>query len=149
MIVTISRENCKLKVSSLPFHEVARKVGTNNYDVCVRSFYAEFDEIVYNKYVTICSSLVEKSDINPNQEILSFNNNCPFQNKIDYKPNLLVASPTWHPLRFLTNPTQGSFSVIIMQQVDSVSIAIENNKTKLIKKLHLQLEFRARKCSMK
>ena len=135
-IINIYRENCELKVTNfdkLPSYipktretlmRVDRlKLPTTKTRVCVRCIYAEFDESVYNKHVTLSTTLVSKNGWNPKREVLSFNNNCIFENKIDYKPNPLV----WY------NLTQS-------KNADTIDIDIENSDVKLVKKLHIQLE---------
>ena len=119
MIVNIYRENCSLKISNLPY------LRLHGYEVCVRSIYAEFYDDVPNGYVTLSSSLVDSSSLNPEQEILSFYNDS-YYGKLMYYKQINFA---WYPLK----------TPYIDENTIDFKIAGSNVKT--IKKLHLQIEF--------
>ena len=120
MIVNIYWENCSLEISNLP------RLKLEGYKMCVRSLYAEFYKEISNTYITLKSIIVERSEFNPKQEIMSFNNNSFFPRKLDCKPD----SRVWYPLK------------IAHLEEATIKFNIDGSDVDMIKKLHLQLEFR-------
>ena len=94
--------------------------------MCVRSVYAEFDDDVSNTFITLSTNIVDGGTWNPDHDILAFNNNSFFANKIDYKPTNL----TWYRVRTTHMDDR------------SIDFTIPIPKIKIMKKLYLQIEFR-------
>ena len=120
MIVNIYKENCSLNINNLP------QLQLNGLEMCVRSLYAEFNKEISNTHITLNSIMVERSEYNPRQEIMSFNNNSFFPRKLDFTPSVR----TWYPVKTL------------YLNEASIDIKIDGSEIDMIKKLHLQLEFR-------
>ena len=118
MILNIYRENITSEFGSLP------ELYLPNHSVAVVSFFVELETTFADDFIIISSSLVDKSRINPNQELLSFFSLTYYGESrfIYFKPTHLI----WYKLQTAT--------------ISDSFIRIEKLANRKIKKLQLQLK---------
>ena len=118
MILNIIRENPSHEFGSLP------ELYLPNHSVALVSFYAELESPIQDNYMVVSSSLVDRSRINPNQELASFLNLTYYGESrfIYFQPTHLI----WYKLQ--------------TEMISDSYIKIENLGNVKIKKLHLKLE---------
>ena len=91
MIINIHESKCETDFGALP------NLYLRNHEVCVAYFHARLSETIEDSFVTLSSTLVDKNQMNPKQELLSFLNT-----SYTYQSRELVYQPTqlaWYKLQ--------------------------------------------------
>ena len=122
MIVDLHLSNTDFTFGNLPEWYLGEYI---DYEVCVSSIYVKLSKPVQNQFITLSSTLVDRSSFNPKQEILSFYTD---------KDEIIFHQPThlsWYKIQCYR----------ISDSVFKLQLEKPHENTK-IEKLYLQLRIR-------
>ena len=131
MIVNIHLNNVDTIFRSLPDDFLP------NHEVCLKYLYVKLRKPIDHGLVTLATSLIDKSSINPKQELVSFYNSSFY----DLASDRLVCQPTqltWYKLQ-CEHIGDAVFELLTEKQQEIEEIETTG---KTIEKIYIQLAFR-------